>query len=135
MTPQEYKDKTIVDCRELVKKYRNPRRQIFFNHLFCNLCKTYYAVPENRCQGCFVFDGRADACSRMETYRLAGAYHELKIPKMDFTGLEIRARFHELTIEILKKIDAQFFTPEGWEYEAFAAIRELDRKLAEGVIK
>lgn len=136
------KDKTIAACRELIEKYRHPEGKMFFNRKHCLLCDIYYKSDAKRseefpCAGCFMGDNGPDACSFMITYSLAAnyLYHIIPLEEVHFTGYEIRARFHELAIPILEKIDEKYFTPDGWEYEVFDEIRELDRKLAEGEIK
>jgi hypothetical protein len=40
----------------------------------------------------------------------------------DYTS---RIKFHRKAIKILEKIDAKYFTPKGWKYEAFNEIRKL----------
>ena len=128
------KDRTIVACEELAKKYRKPQGKQFFLSDDCSLCKINRGAGLMECKGCPLADRGAEVgCTKFTSYRKAIKFLSkgTKFRSIDLTyggdrktsvTFTRRAEFFEKIIPILKKIPAKRFTKVGWTY-----FKELDR--------
>lgn len=121
---QSRKEQTIKACKELRKKYLDPKEKIFFDANFCSLCSIHTSNGCD-CKGCPLANKHGDGgCFEFKSGRKADAsckngYPKRKKPNKAFVA---RADFFKKIIPILRKIPARRFTESGWTY-----FYELDR--------
>jgi hypothetical protein len=53
-----------------------------------------------------------------------------KPTKSEMALFEARAKFFELALPELSKIDQKHFTKRGWEYGVFEFLKEIDKSLS-----
>lgn len=120
------KEQTIKACKELRKKYLNPKGKRFFEMSHCPLCDIY-TNEDKDCVGCPFSDTYGSAgCLDFTTSDKLWRYLLDKKSKSSKYRLNkyfiARADFFKKIIPILRKIPAKRFTPSGWTY-----FKELDR--------
>ncbi len=112
------KTRYINAVKKLIKKYRNPKNERFFETETCPLCQL--RKIKNKCFPCIMsnkFGGRG--CSLNKTYDLA----------VEFDLFGVRADFWERALPILESTPESRFTKKGWR--KWNELFELDKQVYE----
>ncbi len=123
------KERYIRAWVELIKKFRNPIGNVFFNEATCPLC----IVSGSSCRGCplankyggmgcmdFVSAEMASAAIDKAldkgTYKLDGYRRVVEIDDETAQAFNACADALEKYLPVIKNIPSQRFTKEGWTY-------------------
>ena len=125
-----YKTRTIAACKKLAKDYSGKGHIINTNT--CVLCKIYRfrgISKRSNCRGCISM-----GCIFHVTFPRSSKYLMLKsFARRGENGItcKSRAAFYTNIILLLKKIDAKYFTPTGYDSRIFNHIFKYDVVLKE----
>lgn len=142
---EEFKKNVLDGLKMIEYLFENPRKgDIFFTARQCIMCMIYLRESPpalSDCRGCPFSDMNGDeGCSQLKNYKDANyKWRKIcdEIPVAGTNGIlmiriypdkkEINPQFKlfaftlRRAIDILKRLPAKRFTPEGWEY-----VKELD---------
>lgn len=117
-----YKEQTLNAVKKLIKKYESGDNN--YGVLGCPLCDIYKPHEgDYDCKGCFISKGSHVGCQKespsLTSYRFSKTAHGNRESGP-------RLRFQRFALTFLKYIDSRYFTPEGFNPDAFKALNDLD---------